>query len=215
MRKQASDRVAPNRASFSPRRRASAASARRWRTISRRSRSRVSRCPSARGCFARLPRRTSSRHAGRCRTWCASARSSSGRRRTSLRCVGPGTRSPTTAPRSRLAFGSEWLARAASESFYEVNDLIDRHNRWYPVESRLPMDPRRGDYALVNGRDYRLAPLDTDWVLERFPAELSSAAAARSTKASIASRSSPSTSRRTRSPSRSRARAARRRSRRA
>jgi len=75
-------------------------------------------------------------------------------------------------------FGSEWLARAATEPFAEVNDLIDRHNRWYPVESRLPMDPRRGDYALVNGRDYRLEPLDAEWVLERFPAELSSAAAA-------------------------------------
>jgi hypothetical protein len=74
-------------------------------------------------------------------------------------------------------FRREWLARAERESFDEVNDLIDRHNRWYPVESRLPMDPRRGDYALVNGRDYRLAPLDVDWVLARFPVELSPAVA--------------------------------------
>ena len=50
----------------------------------------------------------------------------------------------------------------------EVNDLIDRYNRWFPVESRLPMDPRRRDYALVNGRDYRLRPLDARWALERF-----------------------------------------------
>ena len=41
-----------------------------------------------------------------------------------------------------------------------MNDLIARHNRWFPAESRLPMDPRRGDFALVNGRDYRLEPLD-------------------------------------------------------
>jgi hypothetical protein len=75
-------------------------------------------------------------------------------------------------------FRREWLERAAREVFDAINDLIDRHNRWYPVESRLPMDPRRGDYALVNGRDYRLLPLDADWVLERFPADLSSAAAA-------------------------------------
>ena len=66
-------------------------------------------------------------------------------------------------------FRGRWLAEARNVAFDEVNDLIDRHNRWYPVESRLPMDPRRGDYALVNGRDYRLAPLDADWVLERFP----------------------------------------------
>ena len=62
-----------------------------------------------------------------------------------------------------------WRVVAARWSFDEVNDLIARHNRWYPVESRLPMDPRRGDFALVNGRDYRLRPLDADWVLERYP----------------------------------------------
>ena len=71
-------------------------------------------------------------------------------------------------------FRSEWLAHAEALSVDELNDLIDRHNRWYPVESGLPMDPRTGDYALVNGRDYRLDPLDASWVLDRFPADLSS-----------------------------------------
>ncbi len=66
-------------------------------------------------------------------------------------------------------FAARWIAVARAEAFDEVNDLIDRHNRWYPAESRLPMDPRRGDYALVNGLDYRLDPLDADWVLQRFP----------------------------------------------
>lgn len=74
-------------------------------------------------------------------------------------------------------FREAWLAVAQAHAFDEVNDVIDRHNRWYPVESRLPMDPRTGDYALVNGRDYRLAPLDAAWIFERFPAELSPAAA--------------------------------------
>ena len=69
-------------------------------------------------------------------------------------------------------FRREWTSRVQGLRFDDLNDLIDRHNRWYPIESRLPMDPRRGDYALVNGRDYRLEPLDADWVLERFPAEL-------------------------------------------
>jgi hypothetical protein len=68
-------------------------------------------------------------------------------------------------------FAASWQERAAHWSFDEVNDLIDRHNRWYPVESRLPMDPRTGDYALVNGRDYRLSALDAAWVLDRFPPE--------------------------------------------
>jgi hypothetical protein len=71
-----------------------------------------------------------------------------------------------------IRFHREWAARAQTLRFDELNDLIDRHNRWYPAESRLPMDPRTGDYALVNGQDYRLALLDAEWVLERFPAEL-------------------------------------------
>jgi hypothetical protein len=69
-----------------------------------------------------------------------------------------------------VRFGREWREVAAHWPFDEVNDLIERHNRWYPTESRLPMDPRTGDFALVNGRDYRLTLLDAEWVLERFPA---------------------------------------------
>ena len=63
-----------------------------------------------------------------------------------------------------------WRHVAESWSFDEVNDLIDRHNRWYPVEARLPMDPRTGDYVLVNGEPYRRRPLDERWIFERFPA---------------------------------------------
>jgi hypothetical protein len=74
-------------------------------------------------------------------------------------------------------FTRDWIAVAQACSFDEVNDLIERHNRWYPVESRLPMDPRTGDHALVNGRDYRRVPLGANWVLERFPAELRAASA--------------------------------------
>jgi hypothetical protein len=69
-------------------------------------------------------------------------------------------------------FSRRWRSVARRRSFDAVNDLIDRHNRWYPVESSLPMDPRTGDYVPVNGRDYRLDPLDAGWVLERFPAVL-------------------------------------------
>ncbi len=73
---------------------------------------------------------------------------------------------------ARLAAGDDeatWLEVVAGWDFSEVNDLIDCHNRWYPAESRLPMDPRTGDYVLVNGRSYRHRPLDVSWVLERFP----------------------------------------------
>ncbi len=63
-----------------------------------------------------------------------------------------------------------WRAVAAAWDFGEVNDLIERHNRWYPVEARLAMDPRTRDYVKVGGRSYRRDPLDAAWILARFPA---------------------------------------------
>ena len=62
-----------------------------------------------------------------------------------------------------------WRARAERYDFTEVNALIEQHNRWFPAEARLPMDPRTGDYALVNGERYSRRPLDAEWVLTRFP----------------------------------------------
>jgi hypothetical protein len=67
------------------------------------------------------------------------------------------------------AFAGRWRAVAAGWRFDELNDLIAQHNAWYPVESRLPMDPATRDYALVGGRSYRLDPLDSDWILACFP----------------------------------------------
>jgi hypothetical protein len=75
-------------------------------------------------------------------------------------------------------FAREWGETAAQWSFDEVNDLVDRHNRWYPVEAELAMDPRTGDYVPVNGRDYRRPFLDADWILARFPASLERAPSA-------------------------------------
>jgi hypothetical protein len=73
------------------------------------------------------------------------------------------------------AFAEAWRARVTSWSFDEVNDLIDRHNRFYPAESRLPMDPVRGDHALVNGEDYRRRLLDAKWALDLCPPTLTRA----------------------------------------
>jgi hypothetical protein len=64
----------------------------------------------------------------------------------------------------------DWRSVAAHWDFEDVNDLIDSHNRWYPVEARLAMDPRSRDFVKVGGRPYRRDPLDAAWVLERFPA---------------------------------------------
>jgi hypothetical protein len=70
-----------------------------------------------------------------------------------------------------------WLEVARGWRFDETNALIERHNRNYPVEARLPMDPRTGDFVLVNGKPYRREPLDERWILARFPLEPSDRAA--------------------------------------
>ena len=76
------------------------------------------------------------------------------------------------------AFAESWLAVAGAWRFDEVNDLIDRHNRFFPAEARLPMDPRTRDFVLVNGKPYRREPLGPAWILERFPPELELASVA-------------------------------------
>ena len=67
-------------------------------------------------------------------------------------------------------FARAWRELADGWSFRYVNELIERHNRYFPAEARLPMNPRTGDFVPVNGRPYRREKLDAHWILERFPA---------------------------------------------
>lgn len=78
--------------------------------------------------------------------------------------------------RDATTFARRWREIAVGQRFDEVNELIDRHNRFFPIEARLPMDPRTGDFVRVGGSSYARRPLDAAWVLERFPAELTRAA---------------------------------------
>src|SRR5437773_12304085 len=66
--------------------------------------------------------------------------------------------------------GDDWHVVAERWDFGDVNELIERHNRWYPVEARLAMDPRSRDFVKIGGRPYRREPLGAAWVLEYFPA---------------------------------------------
>lgn len=72
-------------------------------------------------------------------------------------------------------FSHAWHRLAERWDFGAVNELIEKHNRFYPAEARLPMDVRRRDYALVNGEEYSIEPLGSEWVLARFPASLDAA----------------------------------------
>lgn len=75
-------------------------------------------------------------------------------------------------------FARDWRRAAKRWRFDAVNELIDRHNLFYPAEARLPMDPRTRDFVLVGGRPYRIRPLDAEWILAGFPPELPGSAAA-------------------------------------
>ena len=82
------------------------------------------------------------------------------------------------ARRDPPGFERAWRCRAGAWRFDAVNELIERHNLFYPVEARLAMDPRTRDFVLVGGKPYRIRPLDTAWILERFPPRLPGRAAA-------------------------------------
>lgn len=69
-------------------------------------------------------------------------------------------------------FARRWEMVARSWRFDDLNELIDQHNEWYPVERQLPMDPRTRDYVRLGGRSYRRPVLGPEWVLEQFPPTL-------------------------------------------
>ena len=68
------------------------------------------------------------------------------------------------------AFEQRWRATAYSWHFDRVNELIHAHNEYYPIERRLPINPRTGDYITISGRQWRREPAAAEWVQERFPA---------------------------------------------
>ena len=89
--------------------------------------------------------------------------------------LGEAWRELAESTRDTATFEREWRETARRWSFATVNELIDSHNRYFPAEARLPMDPRTRDFVRINGKPYQREPLDENWILARFPAELSAA----------------------------------------
>jgi hypothetical protein len=69
-------------------------------------------------------------------------------------------------------FARRWEETAGTWRFGRINKLIDQHNRNFPTEARLPMDPKTRDFVRINGRTYLRELLDAEWILERFPADI-------------------------------------------
>ena len=63
------------------------------------------------------------------------------------------------------AFALAWREVAAAWDFRRINDLIAKHNAYYPIEARVPMNPRTGNYA----RTWQRGDVHAEWILERFP----------------------------------------------
>jgi hypothetical protein len=75
----------------------------------------------------------------------------------------------------RARFAVAWQRHATSYDFAEINELIQRHNRYFPAEANLPMDVKTLDYVAFGGGDYRRKTLDTQWILSQFPPDLDAA----------------------------------------
>jgi hypothetical protein len=62
-------------------------------------------------------------------------------------------------------FAVAWREVAAGWNFARINELIAKHNAYFGVEARVPMDPRTGGYR----RSWKRAPYGPAWILVRFP----------------------------------------------
>lgn len=77
----------------------------------------------------------------------------------------------------RRRFAAGWMQLAERFDFHQINDLVERHNRYFPAEANLPMDVKTLDYVAFAGADYRRRPLDAAWILAQFPPDLDAALA--------------------------------------
>jgi hypothetical protein len=64
-----------------------------------------------------------------------------------------------------VAFAVAWRESAAGWDFKRINALIAKHNAYYGIEARVPMNPRTGTYA----RTWQRGDYAAEWILERFP----------------------------------------------
>ena len=74
------------------------------------------------------------------------------------------------------AFALAWREVASAWDFRQINDLIAKHNAYYAIEARVPMNPRTGDYA----RRWHRVKYTPEWILARFPRQRARALRAKS-----------------------------------
>jgi hypothetical protein len=77
--------------------------------------------------------------------------------------------------RASASFAAAWREVASTWDFGRINDLVVKHNAFYAIEARVPMNPRTGSYA----RAWKRGEYTAGWILERFPPLLRRARAQR------------------------------------
>lgn len=83
----------------------------------------------------------------------------------------------TRARGSSTQFAADWQRHAERVNLEPINELIVRHNRYFPAEANLPMDVKTLDYVAFGGGDYRQPLLDAAWILAQFPPDHAAALA--------------------------------------
>jgi hypothetical protein len=77
--------------------------------------------------------------------------------------------------RDDASFATAWRKVASAWDFRRINELVAKHNAFYAIEARVPMNPRTGRYA----RTWKRGDYAASWILERFPPLLKRARARR------------------------------------
>ena len=68
-------------------------------------------------------------------------------------------------------FASKWKESIKSVELDSLNDLIERHNKYYPIETNLPIDPRSGALMFGCARWEPKDKVTTDSLLQLFPVD--------------------------------------------
>ena len=66
-------------------------------------------------------------------------------------------------------FSKKWTALIASLDLKELNALIDKHNRYYPLEANLRTDPDSGKYLMGGTVWEQKEKITKDDLIKRFP----------------------------------------------
>jgi hypothetical protein len=77
--------------------------------------------------------------------------------------------------RDDASFATAWRKVASAWDFRRINELVAKHNAFYAIEARVPMNPRTGRHA----RTWKRGDYAASWILERFPPLLKRARARR------------------------------------